>query len=627
MPPIIKASLSRSDVILDIEDIFSSSDEIERDRQTTTSSEDDDDFDSNNFLDIKRKLTLQRFFSDWKKVALEERSSRELRAQVYRVFKLKEKVFKNWRKLAKKEKERKLQLKETQQKNKIAQKFYENKLLIGVFFAWSRYCQFQGAKSRLNRSNRRRIRAKESVDNFIKHLEDAKRAWHKELHNHGVKKKSVPVSDVWQKNKVPADDEVKRDFNYRWGLDEFESSKIPILINRKTQSANLNLEVSQSKAKQGQAKARLPMAMTRSATSLMTGKELREMKSRIREQERELLEMEKIKDQLKQGRCVTNQNLYRSLIAPDAPKALIEIKHRDMVDLGLRKRELISFRSPVSTTKEIRNIVVSQGESEESNDTRNKQDEEEEEEEEEEESRFLLPIDNKKDRKLERERKREDLRTFHRMKAEERKKQKLEIEAKKEREEKEEKARKREEVKAWRKRQRSRQIERERRFHLTLKADQFYNIYLLRSFGFRPWLKLMADVRLKMFLAEKKLRETTLKKAFHFWLHMTRSSEVMRRLKAERFWRNRLMTKGLRRWVQVNITLLSCTVLNLIRTYFQNWRESRSKLQAADDFSELRLTQSAFRKWKRLLVERKLKEEIASEQYRRYVRRSTIDCT
>ena len=64
MPPIINGSLSRSDVILDIEDIFSSSDEIEEDREISSSTS-DDDFDSSHFKDLRRKLTLPDQSPDW----------------------------------------------------------------------------------------------------------------------------------------------------------------------------------------------------------------------------------------------------------------------------------------------------------------------------------------------------------------------------------------------------------------------------------------------------------------------------------------------------------------------------------------------------------------------------------
>ncbi len=86
---------------------------------------------------------------------------------------------------------------------------------------------------------------------------------------------------------------------------------------------------------------------------------------------------------------------------------------------------------------------------------------------------------------------------------------------------------------------------------------ELYNRQLsLRSYGLRPWLKMMADRRLNEFVAEKHYERCLLERAFVAFANACRKEIYAREETALRQFRRRLLEKSFGAWVKVRTMCL-----------------------------------------------------------------------
>ena len=360
---------------------------------------------------------------------------------------------------------------------------------------------------------------------------------------------------------------------------------------------------------------------------------LQEQSHKLKEQQREIDQMERMKQQLYMGRAITNLDLYRSLIFRAPRKETVQngikipksgrIKTRDVMEIkaneSANKMDFSNLRgqAPVVTRKkEIRNIIVPQEEIKKANrefwrhdgsesdsepELRQLFDEEGEIMEDMEEEFDLKSEDtnsrlskrNKtpaflvqmRKRQLERAEKREEIRKLHELRDAEKKRQTFEAETERLKKEQDEKVKKRKKVKALLKQekleQRLRIQEIERIQFMNRRAKLCNETRLKKRFGLEPWINLVKEKRLNEYLADKHHENFLLKKSLADWIHMTRSNMIMRRVKAEEFEKQKLLTHSFGKWLDCQIN-------------------SKRKLQAAFDFNEMRLTSLFFNNWRSL---------------------------
>ena len=93
--------------------------------------------------------------------------------------------------------------------------------------------------------------------------------------------------------------------------------------------------------------------------------------------------------------------------------------------------------------------------------------------------------------------------------------------------------------------------------------------YILRAYGLRPWLRLVQDSRLCDLLAQRHYEAKMKRQCFSDWLHLWRSAQVMKRLKADKLYQERLKQKCLAKWVKVLVTSLnSCCSCIMSMPYY-----------------------------------------------------------
>ena len=78
-----------------------------------------------------------------------------------------------------------------------------------------------------------------------------------------------------------------------------------------------------------------------------------------------------------------------------------------------------------------------------------------------------------------------------------------------------------------------------------------YEDKLKKRLGFDPWRQVVQDSRINMFWAEKHHEKFLLKRCLNDWKHWAKSSQIMRRVKAEEFEKQRLLTNSFGKWVEV----------------------------------------------------------------------------
>ena len=257
---------------------------------------------------------------------------------------------------------------------------------------------------------------------------------------------------------------------------------------------------------------------------------------------------------------------------------------------------------------------------------------------------FLINI---KLRQQERERKREQIRRFHRTKADEKMRLKMEKEANELRAEKEERERQgqslksglqikhfllfsirlKEERKELRKKIRQREkVKKERRDQLLQfgqKAHDFYhNVWLPKHFGFLPWKRLMKDYRLKVCVAELHHVRLMKKNYFQLWIKNARQSSyeyTLQTSKATVHYFHQILRKTVRTWhavlLDVAVKMKKAQDLheeNIKKRVLTSWmdlverenRERRSKAKRADQCFHLRLKKEGMKRWIRFIKER-----------------------
>ena len=366
---------------------------------------------------------------------------------------------------------------------------------------------------------------------------------------------------------------------------------------------------------------------------------LQENSSKLKEQQREIDQMERMKQQLFKGRAITNLDLYRSLIFKAPRKETIQngikipksgrIKIRDVMEIKANESDDFSNlrgQAPVVTRKkELRNIIVPQEEIKKANREfwrHNGSDSESESESElrqlfdegedhqvleDDMEEFDMHSENSKrspsnrmrnkwnktpdflvemrKRQLERAEKREEIRKLHELKEAEKKRLTFEAETERLKKEQEDKLTKRKKVRALVKQekleQKIRTRELERFQFLTRRAKLCNETRLKKRYGLEPWINLVKEKKLNEYLADKHHEKFLLKKCLADWIHMTKSNVIMRRVKAEEFEKQKLLTHSFGKWLDCQIN-------------------SKLKLQAAFDFNEMRLTSLFFNNWRSL---------------------------
>ena len=165
-------------------------------------------------------------------------------------------------------------------------------------------------------------------------------------------------------------------------------------------------------------------------------------------------------------------------------------------------------------------------------------------------------------RQMERAEKREEIRKLHELREAEKKRQTYEAETERLKREEDEKIKKRKKIKALIKQekleQKLRKEEIERMQFLLRKSKLCNETRLKKRFGFDPWLNMVKEKRLNEFLADKHHEKFILKKCFQDWIHMTKSNVIMRRVKAEEFEKQKLLTHSFEKWLEV------CSLINYV---------------------------------------------------------------
>ena len=168
---------------------------------------------------------------------------------------------------------------------------------------------------------------------------------------------------------------------------------------------------------------------------------------------------------------------------------------------------------------------------------------------------FLIQM---RKRQLERAEKREEIRKHHELKAEEKKRKAFEAETKRIQKEEAEKSKKRKERKKLIKEERNYQSkikqEADRFAFLNRKAKLFNEDRLKRKFGLEPWRQLLQEKRINGFWAEKFHERLLKKRSLQDWIHWTKSNQIMRRVKAEEFEKQKLLNSSFSKWMEVKLT-------------------------------------------------------------------------
>ena len=93
--------------------------------------------------------------------------------------------------------------------------------------------------------------------------------------------------------------------------------------------------------------------------------------------------------------------------------------------------------------------------------------------------------------------------------------------------------------------------EAERFKFLNRKAIAFNEDRLKLRFGLEPWKQVLQEKRINGFWAEKFHERLLQKRAFQDWIHWTKSNQIMRRVKAEEFEKQKLLTTSFSKWMEV----------------------------------------------------------------------------
>ena len=86
---------------------------------------------------------------------------------------------------------------------------------------------------------------------------------------------------------------------------------------------------------------------------------------------------------------------------------------------------------------------------------------------------------------------------------------------------------------------------------LNRKAIAFNEDRLKLRFGLEPWKQVLQEKRINGFWAEKFHERLLQKRAFQDWIHWTKSNQIMRRVKAEEFEKQKLLTTSFSKWMEV----------------------------------------------------------------------------
>ena len=73
----------------------------------------------------------------------------------------------------------------------------------------------------------------------------------------------------------------------------------------------------------------------------------------------------------------------------------------------------------------------------------------------------------------------------------------------------------------------------------------------MRRYGLEPLKQLLQEKRINGFWAEKFHERLLKKRALQDWIHWTKSNQIMRRVKAEEFEKQKLLTTSFSKWMEV----------------------------------------------------------------------------
>lgn len=335
---------------------------------------------------------------------------------------------------------------------------------------------------------------------------------------------------------------------------------------------------------------------------------------KLKDQQREIDAMEQMKQELQLGRAITNLDLYRSLIFKGSTSGSRRSKTQTTGLRKIYKNEVIAMKfkevakappapsvsepntdfsnlrgqAPVVTRrKELRNIIVPQEEIRKANKEfwrhHNADDDEYDSESSEPELKKLFQSDLLDDslpevdkescysekkraqtppflvqmrkRQEERAEKREEIRKYHELREAELKRQSFEAEAQRLQQEEEQKIAKRKKLRALIKAERHEKRQRQQDFEkfqlLNRRAVINNETRLLKRYGLDPWKQLIQEKRINEIWAEKHFEKHIKKQCLQDWIHWTKSNQIMRRVKAEEFERQKLLTNSLGKWMEV----------------------------------------------------------------------------
>lgn len=401
-------------------------------------------------------------------------------------------------------------------KGKKADQFRKRNLMKKCLTNWKLFTEGQ-----------RRIREvkeeKTKMEQMLTNLKSLSKNWHRQKGGHAKKNSNRKLSLY-----------AKQSFNEQWGLEsqanmvivEDKETKtkslmeLPKLMSPKTSPRQLKIKARNGFLRNGSISLDSLNRNEEKVALEMKNQVIQAQRKRLREQEKEIQELRKLKRQLEMGRSVTNKGLYDVLVRSESKfHKNYEITSNEVWNMRKKpERNMISFRNTkTEKVKEPRNIVITKKEGS-SQEVARKYDK--------------IKGENKG------------------QKGQEKKKDKKKI------------------VKSNENRNTSNGFnDNENRLkNLNDMADEYFNRKLLVRYGLQPWVQLCSDNRLKSYLADKLYEDRLLRRYFGIWrsrVEVKISPKVLKVKMAKTFRRKSLLQLAFGRWKRVTNDNIFCCKFRL----------------------------------------------------------------
>lgn len=536
-------------------------------KTTTTATWNDEGYSSPKCQDTQRKLVLLHYFSVWRTFA-EHRQSLNTKALFYHRYNVLELYFGKWKaqwrrvKALNRAKMKQLEQERLEETNDRAQDFYAKKLLSRYFRIWRSCVVLIG----LNPTHRlhRKPNVRSRIESYIEGTQSTRNRV--KVGSRSPIKRGRQTAYYWRRNHIRTEpplsktliatsarvmdlnipnssqsltDGAIKTFEFQWGLSpdseysnmngettDIHSKLLPTISGHGPELLPLDADLDSIPQNDKDRKIELQRLL------------IQEQRNRLRDQQRHIYELEVMKQQFLAGHPITNKELLHQILKP--VNGHID-NHRNgkpspvtapSLTPGLRRNW--NGLESVSEESDLPDLNID-GNRHNSNTGLNPH------------NLFRPGVSQNKPR---------DVPAFHKLKAAERRQRMAQNKIQQEREIQDEDARRREQMKLRKsKKKQLHLLQEHQQSQLTL-ADDFNRQLSLKSYGLRPWRKLVTDVHLNEFIAEKHYDYVILKKCFSEWAQMTRWGVATKNAKADNFYRNTLLTRSLSKWIEVVLLCL-----------------------------------------------------------------------